>query len=236
MVNYLSLKNIGESLFNDDLKDIIVDIAELSIDSFLDSDSVLSQIPVVKTAIGTYKTMINIKDRVDLKKLCVFLQQFQSGQVDEAEIEKRRMAYENDEKWFYKEVETIMVFLSRFEEAVKAKLEAEIYIDFINKVISEQVFKEYLTILDRLFINDIKHLKEIYQKEKELGITEEKPYTDDKEDIMVFNKTICERLVSMGLLIHIFSFQFGAHTKSSYLYTRQGEYICNISNSVKNKS
>ena len=58
MVNYLSLKNIGESLFNDDLKDIIVDIAELSIDSFLDSDSVLSQIPVVKTAIGTYKTLL----------------------------------------------------------------------------------------------------------------------------------------------------------------------------------
>ena len=233
MVNYLSLKNIGESLFNDDLKDIIVDIAELSIDSFLDSDSVLSQIPVVKTAIGTYKTMINIKDRFDLKKLCVFLKQFQSGQVDESEIEKRRIAYENDEKWFYKEVETIMVFLSRYEDAVKAKLEAEIYSDFINRIISESEFKEYLVVLDRLFIDDIEYLKGIYNKQKELGLTEKHPAPDDKENKIAFDKHICERLVSVGLLVHVYGMIFGAHTMVDYLYTKQGEYICDLYNRIK---
>lgn len=235
MENYLSLKNIGASLFNDDLKDVTIDIAEISIDSFLDNNSVFSQLPFVKTAIGTYKTMINIKDRFDLKKLCVFLKQFQSGQVDEAEIEKRRIAYENDEKWFYKEVETIMVFLSRYEDAVKAKLEAEIYIDFINRVISEQKFKEYLAILDRLFVNDVEYLEKIYIKQKVLGLTEKNPAPDDKSNEIEFDKAVCERLVSVGVLMHVYNMIYGPHTRVDYLYTKQGEYICNIFNRIKCK-
>ena len=104
MENYLSLKNIGASLFNDDLKDVTIDIAEISIDSFLEEDSILNKIPMVKTVVGVYKTASNIRDMFELKKLFVFLQQFQNGQVDEGELEKRRKAYENNEKWFYKEV------------------------------------------------------------------------------------------------------------------------------------
>ncbi len=233
MQEYFSLKNIIPSLFSDDIKDIGYDIAEISIDSFLEEDSILNKIPIVKTAVGVYKTASNVRDIFELKKLCVFLQQFKNGQIDEVEIEKRRKAYKNDEKWFYKEVETIMVYLSRHEDVVKAKLEAEIYSDFINRIISEREFKEYLVVLDRLFIDDIEYLKGIYNKQKELGLTEKNPAPADEENKIVFDKHICERLVSVGLLVHVYGMVFGAHTMVDYLYTKQGEYICNIFTRIK---
>ena len=232
MQEYLNLKNIMPSLFSDEIKDIGFDIAEISIDSFLEEDSILNKIPMVKTVVGVYKTASNIRDRFELKKLFVFLQQFQNGQVDESELEKRRKAYENNEKWFYKEVENILIYLSRHENAVKAKLLAEIYIDYINKVVTLEQYEEYVIILDRIFINDISHLKMIFAAETLKGITKE---TLDKKEgkIMDFDDTKCERLSSLGLLSKVSYMQFGAQVGGDYLITTQGNYICSIIDRIR---
>ena len=228
----LSIKDASAALLNDELTDITVDIAEESLDAFLDSDSILGKLPVVKLIIGTYKTIVNVKDRFELKKFCVFLQQFQNGQIDEGELEKRRKAYENNEKWFYKEVENILIYLSRHENAVKAKLLAEIYIDYINKVVTLEQYEEYVIILDRIFINDISHLKMIFAAETLKGITKE---TLDKKEgkIMDFDDTKCERLSSLGLLSKVSYMQFGAQVGGDYLITTQGNYICSIINRIR---
>lgn len=69
-------KSIGKKLVkaigNDDLKDIVIDAAELGLDSITDSQ-IIDDIPIIGTAYKLFKTGVTIRDRFLLKNILAFL-------------------------------------------------------------------------------------------------------------------------------------------------------------------
>ena len=72
--------------FADSLKDetmsCIGEYAEIGLDAVME-DGILKDIPIVSTAIAIYKIGGSIKERHNLKKLLVFLNELNNGILDE---------------------------------------------------------------------------------------------------------------------------------------------------------
>lgn len=69
-------KNIGKSIIktigNNDLKDIIIDAAELGLDAITDSE-IVDDVPVIGTLYKLFKTGVTIRDRRFMKNILLFL-------------------------------------------------------------------------------------------------------------------------------------------------------------------
>lgn len=50
-----------EALFSDDLRDLSTDIAEIALDTLLEENTILREIPLVKTAIAMFKAGASIQ-------------------------------------------------------------------------------------------------------------------------------------------------------------------------------
>lgn len=153
--------SIMKSLFTEELVSAGIDIAEVSIDDLIESEE-LKKIPIVNTVYGLAKTSLAIRDRFLLKKLLIFIKDLDQGNAKTEEIEKRRKAAENNEKWFKKEVEFITIHLDRLDELEKTRITSFFYIEYINQRISFSQYREYLAIIERVFFQDFMQLLDIY--------------------------------------------------------------------------
>ena len=94
------VKSAANTLFNDATKDLSMDIVEMGLDSIIDNE-ILKELPFVKTVYTITKTSLAIKEKFLLKKFLNFIKSFNEHNVDEKEIEKRKKAIDNNEKWIY---------------------------------------------------------------------------------------------------------------------------------------
>lgn len=81
------------SAFSNSLKDELVstisEFVEIGLDSVME-ESILKDIPIVKTAVSLYKIGHGIKDRYNIKKLVAFLNEINYGIADES----KRLKYQ----------------------------------------------------------------------------------------------------------------------------------------------
>lgn len=216
----------AKSLFSGELRDVSTDIAEIALDSLFEGDTILREIPLVKTAIAMLKTGGSIQARFEFKKQLVFLSHLQRGDLDTKGMSRRNKAYQNKEPWFEREVENIVVYLSRYSTVEKARIQAEFYIDLINGVIDQPFFEECLDILDRIFLGDIKHLIDIYDIETAAGVTLSNLSFFQQKPSFEFDSIRCGRLSSVGLLHQLHPMSFGFSIDNYYLISDSGKYIC----------
>ena len=64
----LSIRPFTEALFTDELKDLSVDFSEIALDSLCDDNSILREIPLVKTMISMLKVGGTIQQKFEFKK------------------------------------------------------------------------------------------------------------------------------------------------------------------------
>lgn len=218
----------AQSLFCSELANIGTDIAEIGLDSILDIP-LIKDVPVVKSLIALWHTGLSLKDRFELKKQLTFIQQVRNGTVSEDAIERRRKAYQNGEAWYYKELETIVVYISRHARIEKVKMQAEFYLDYINGTISEENYIECLDVLDSIFIGDASLLKTIYKEQLDFD-THSGNFQERIENIKTsFDSTKCGRLNAVGLVSPISrGLMFGARIDNNYLITELGKYFCEV--------
>lgn len=157
---------IEKTIFDDPLSDLAIDYLDIGLDMILDSE-IIEAIPVVKTFVSLYKGTMSIKERFFAKKLMIFASEIYSGQVSEEEIEKRKIAIKNNEKWVKKEIENIVIFLDKFDFAYKAKLLAKLYILFLNKKVGLERYINMISIIDKWQKYDNELLKKLYNGYKE---------------------------------------------------------------------
>lgn len=224
----LSLQPFAEALLSDEVKDVGIDIAEMLLDSFNDETSVLKEIPVLRTFIAIRKTAKNIQDLFAWKSQLVFLAQVKQGKTDANSLMKRKKAFDNKEKWFFKEVETLNVYLAKYTALEKAKLQAEFYLDFINNVITWEKFNECLDILLQLFLSDLPHLLEIHQNELRVGLTKADLSDFDKKVTTKFDETSCRRLMAVGLLYQLHPMSFAFSLDNYFITSDMGRYFCEV--------
>ena len=89
---------------------------------------------------------------IEVKKQLRFLRTLSKGSVNQKELNKRRIAYQNKEKWGYREIEQLCLFISRSNDINKSRIQAYLYISLVNKDIDYKDFVEYLQIIDMLLI------------------------------------------------------------------------------------
>lgn len=230
------VRQFTELLWSGELKDLSIDFSEIGLDVLFEDGSLLESIPLVKTAIAAAKAAGTIHARFELKKQLAFLESIQNGELDVRGIEKRQKAYENNEPWFRKETENLVIYLSRYSTATKAKIQAELYIDLVNGVINQSMFEEYLDVLDRLFLSDVPHLLEICLIQTEAGVSLKDLSYFQTKPLYPFDSIRCRRLAAIGLLHQLHPMSFGLSLDNKYLITSSGKYICELINRSKNKN
>ena len=224
----LSIRPFTEALFTDELKDLSVVFSEITLDSLCDDNSILREIPLVKTMISMLKVGGTIQQKFEFKKQLVFLSQLQQGDVDATEIRRRNTAYYNHEAWFQREVENLVIYLSRYASVEKAMIQAVLYIDLVNKRIERSFFEECLDVIDRIFLGDLPHLIDIYKDQAEAGVSLADLSYFQRKPGFPFEGIRCRRLSSLGLLHQLHPMSFGFSIDNHYLVTDTGKYICKL--------
>ena len=224
----LSMQPFADALFSDEIKDVGIDVSEVFLDTFADGMPILRDVPIIKSFLAVGKTAKSLQAWFEWKNQLIFLNQLGKGFVDETGLRKRNEAYKNKENWIYREVETLVVYLSKYTSAEKAKIQAELYRDLINGVITQNQFNECLDVLLHLFLSDIPHLLEIYQTEKEVGLTQADWLKFSEKIQTKFNTTTCRRLMVVGLLHQLHPMSFGFSLDDYFVTSDTGKYLCDV--------
>lgn len=184
-------------------KDLIVDYAELGIDTILDND-VLKSIPFVRTALGGAKIGQLIYERNLCLQTVIFIKELNSGIIDKKKLEKHKRILASNPQKANNELGRVMILLNRNIEAAKSKLYARVYANYINQNINWDELCELFEIIEKIFISD---LNMIYLR------------FNNSDGLLKYNKEEgyhLSRLESLGL-IHD-DIRFGA------LYPRDDDY------------
>ena len=224
----LPMQPFTEVLFSDEIKDVGMDASEIFLDSFLGEMPILKDIPVLKTFLSFGKTAKSIQAWFEWKNQLVFLNQLKRGTVDAESLKKRNEAYRKKEKWILREVESLVVHMSKYTDIEKSKIQAELYMDLINGIITQGQFAEYIDILVQLFMSDVPHLLEIYRAEEKAGFTQADWEKFDDKIKTKFNISICRRLMAVGLLHQLHPMSFGFSLDDYFIMSDSGKYMCAI--------
>lgn len=137
----------------------IREYAEIGLDAIME-DGILKDIPIVSTAITLYKIGSSIKERHNLKKLLVFLNEINNGIVDEQKRKEYQQRFQSNEKFRNREIEYLFVLIDRYISYDKPQLLAKLYLAYLEDIIIWDELIMYAEVVDRLFSQDIKMLCE----------------------------------------------------------------------------
>ena len=178
-------EDFSKSLFCN-ITDITEDYAEIGIDIFIENDLII-EIPIIKTLVNIFKIGKNIRDKNLLKQTLIFMQEFNKDNIEEEKLKKYKNEIENDRKKCEEELERVLWLLNSFIDKEKSIMLSRLFKEYVRQTITWDEFCEYSEIINRLFVQDIKILREIYLEE--LGDT-----TNIKDIYRV------ERLNSLGII------------------------------------
>ena len=154
------MKNIipsfRESLFSENT-DILIDISEYTIDSLIEISDTLTDFPIIKTIASVLKGAHNIYDRNLLKNTLVFIKELNSGEIDKDKYISYKITLEHNPN----KCEVVRI-LNNIIDVSKSKMLARLYKAYINKKLMWEEFCEYSEILNRIFIEDMTLLKDVY--------------------------------------------------------------------------
>ena len=151
--------------FNDSLllntSDILKDYAELGIDSVLDT-GVLKDIPIISTIFGVSKVIHSVHERNLIKKLILFLNELNSGNVDKEKLTNYKDRLNRNKKEAEKELGRVLIILNQIIDNDKSIMLGKIFKAYVNEKIDWNQFCEFSEIINRLFLQDVHALKQIY--------------------------------------------------------------------------
>lgn len=155
------IPSLRESLFVNNT-DILIDISEYTIDNLIKMSDTLTDFPIIKTISATLKGCHNIYDRNLLKNTLIFIQELNSGEVNRDKYIAYKTTLEHNSSKCEKELGRVVLILNNIIDVNKSKILAKLYKAYINKTLTWEEFCEYSEILNRIFIEDMTILKDIY--------------------------------------------------------------------------
>ena len=204
------VSSFEKTLFDPSLGDAISELAEIGIDSMMESELVKS-VPVVGIVIGATKTVVNIRDRYFLRQTGIFINSFNNGTINDDVLEKHREKIASDSAWAEEELSRVIILIDRTLESYKAKMLGNAYRSYVMEEITWADFCELSAVIDKLFVEDIPLLRDISNGE----VKETTPETIHK----------VERLNSLGLLIAATITMVGASAAKQVKLSILGELL-----------
>lgn len=176
----------AETVIFDSVLETGIDLAEVGID-LLCEDEILKDIPILGTVFKLGKTVFSISRRMYIKKILIFAQEMQKGNVDKETLQKHKEELLADPKLYNSELETIVEYINRQVGYKKSKYYAKTYILYLNQEIEYDDFIMLFEIIDQIFLSDIDAFEAIYEK-------------DVLEKEHSYNMVSCKRLSNCGLI------------------------------------
>ena len=146
----------GDSL-GEEVVTTIGELSEVGLDSFVD-EGVLKAIPFVSTAISIYKIGNSLKERHNLRKMVVFLNEINLNIVSEEKRLEYKKKFQINEKFRNQEMEYLLVLIDRYISYEKPKMLAKLYLAYLDGIIVWEEMTMYSEIIDRFLILDYKTL------------------------------------------------------------------------------
>lgn len=176
-------EELGKSLFNN-IIDPALDVMEIPVDTLFEDDSLLQAIPILKSIHSVGRSCVAIRDKYLYKRLVVFIQEINSGEVSKKKKEYlEKIAKDNA---FKAELERLLHFIDLCSYEEQAKYLGRFFKAYVNEEISWEVLQELAEANQRMFIGDYKVLQRLVS------------IRDDKW-IKVDNRSTANRLISLGL-------------------------------------
>lgn len=174
----------GDSLTEESIS-CISEYAEIGLDAVME-DGILKDIPIVSTAIALYKIGNSIKERHNLKKLLIFINEINNGIADEEKRSDYQQRFQSNEKFRNQEIEYLLVLIDRYIDYDKPQMLAKLYLAYLDGTIIWEELTMYAEVIDRFLLLDGKFLvseSDAYKTYRNIGA----------EPIL--------RLVSLGLMV-----------------------------------
>lgn len=156
-INY----SLIDSFERTEISDLSQDLIEIGFDSLLE-DGIIKEIPVVKTILASYKTVVTISDKILIKKILLFLKTLNDLPKDT--IEDFVAKLNEDNKFKIKVGNKLLLLLEKSDEYEKSYLLAEIFKSYIKEEIDYNTFQLLSKAINNTFIEYIKILKDLYEK------------------------------------------------------------------------
>ena len=144
-------KSLESSLKKDDLKNLMIGIGEVGLDSIMESGA-LRDVPILSSLLGGIKTIGNVRNAIFIKKLLSFL-----NELSETPIEKRQKMIESielSEDYQLNVGEKLIHIIERSEDHFSSKIIATFFAAFINEQITYTQFLRISKIIDNMYIGD----------------------------------------------------------------------------------
>jgi hypothetical protein len=149
------------SVWSGGVSDITSEGAEILLDSALD-EGLLRDIPFLGWVAKTYGLVNTVRDRIFLQKILRFLQGTQATTAEERTAFAERM--EADPEYQRKVGEDLLLLLDRHESVDKSEFLGRVFAAFVRNEISDEEFRRYAFIIDRLFLRDLTNLAQHYNR------------------------------------------------------------------------
>lgn len=164
----------------------ISELAEAGLDSIF-KDNLVKDIPILSTAISLYKITDSLKDRHNLKKMLIFLDEINRKIVSEEKRLEYCEKFKNNTTFKNQEIEYLLVLLDRYISYDKPQMLAKIYMAYLDNILTWEEVTMYSEIIDRFIHGDLDMLKE--------GNQYSVPVNFIPEALL--------RLISLGLMIEL---------------------------------
>lgn len=149
----LSLALSFSDSLSSDITDGLSEYAELGIDAIME-EGVLKELPIVHTVIALYRIGTSIRDRNNIKKLAVFIQQIRRGCADAEKRHKYREDFTTKERFRSQQLEYILILLDRYISCDKPRMLAKLYLAYLDETIVWEEFVMYAEVIDRFLLLD----------------------------------------------------------------------------------
>lgn len=171
--------------FNNSVEDILIDMAEVSLDAIMD-EGILKEVPIISTVVSAYKIGKSLKERSYIRKLAIFIQEINKDIADDKKRQEYVSQILTDKEKSQRDIEVVLLLLDRFVYENKAKHLEKMYMAYVKKRITWLEFCQYSEILDRMLPGDD-------------GYLDQNVFADYERDEL--SECALQRLQSLGIIM-----------------------------------
>ena len=146
--------DVTDVLCSSNLKDLSVDIAEITLDAILKNEA-LKSIPVVKSLLSIIESTQNISNYLFLKKIVSFLSNIKKVSVKKRKAMISKIDASNEYK--VKVGETLLNLLDKCDSTEKAAYLGTWFTAFLKGKISYGMFLNGAHIINNVFLHDLEY-------------------------------------------------------------------------------
>lgn len=145
-------ESLESTLKDSNLQGVGVELAEVVLDNLL-SDGIAKDIPIIGSILGLGKTVVNIKDRLFLKKIIYFLSELKDIPPDTRKSMVNSIDSSGDFR--IKIGEKLLFIIDRCDDHEKSKITARFFSAFILGKLDYSEFLRCASIVDQVMLEDL---------------------------------------------------------------------------------